>query len=82
MSAYERARAILTENREKLDNVSSALLERETLNGDEFVALMEGRILEPKPLDTKPLRPPEKAERPEPGTGIRLPGRNEVPSKA
>jgi cell division protease FtsH len=85
MEGYEKAHKILAENRQKLDDVSAALLERETLTGEEFDALMEGRKLEPKPLETKtPPRPP--AEKPERagdgGSGIILPGRSEFPSKA
>jgi cell division protease FtsH len=42
---YELARQILTENRDKLDIVVSRLLEVETLEAEEFVALVEGRPL-------------------------------------
>ena len=38
--AYEACRAIITENREKLDLIASALLERETLNASELEELM------------------------------------------
>jgi cell division protease FtsH len=39
---YEEARRILLENRDKLDKVALALLEEETLEADEFVAIIEG----------------------------------------
>ena len=39
--AYERAKAILRENREKMDMLTKALLAQETLNRAEFVALMD-----------------------------------------
>lgn len=38
--AYEACRAIITENREKLDLIANALLERETLNASELEELM------------------------------------------
>ncbi|MDO4691022.1 MAG: ATP-dependent zinc metalloprotease FtsH [Fusobacterium sp.] len=37
---YERARKILTENRSKLEAVTQTLLEKETIMGDEFEAIM------------------------------------------
>lgn len=46
--AFEAANAILTEHRDKLDKVAGALLERETLSGDEFRKLMNGEELEDK----------------------------------
>lgn len=39
-SSYEAAKEILTKYRDKLDAVAEALLERETLNREEFLALM------------------------------------------
>ncbi|MBK8989119.1 MAG: ATP-dependent zinc metalloprotease FtsH [Chloroflexi bacterium] len=39
---YDRARAILSENRETLDRVARELIERETLEAEEFVAVIEG----------------------------------------
>lgn len=42
---YEQACQILREHREALDRVSLALLERETLEGHEFVKLMKGEPL-------------------------------------
>lgn len=44
-SSYEAAKRILSEHREKLDAVAEALLERETLSREEFLAIMEGREL-------------------------------------
>ena len=40
-AAYDRCRAILTENREKLDAVAGFLLKHESMTGDQFRALME-----------------------------------------
>ncbi len=39
---YERARTILTENRAKMDEIAEILLERESLNREEFLALLDG----------------------------------------
>ena len=44
-SSYETATNLLTEHRAKLDAVADALLERETLSREEFLALMEGQEL-------------------------------------
>lgn len=43
--AYERAKAILNENRQKMDVIVKVLLEKETLEREEFEALMEGATL-------------------------------------
>ena len=40
-SAYERAKSILKQERYKLEKIVAALLERETLNRDEFEALFQ-----------------------------------------
>jgi cell division protease FtsH len=40
---YERARAILTEHRDMLDLLAQRLLEVESLEADEFIALIEGK---------------------------------------
>ena len=39
---HERARAILTENRAKMDEIAEILLERESLNREEFMSLLDG----------------------------------------
>ena len=39
---YERSRQILTDNRAKMDEIVGVLLEKESLERDEFIALMEG----------------------------------------
>ncbi|HAN95298.1 MAG TPA: cell division protein FtsH, partial [Firmicutes bacterium] len=41
-SSYEKAKDLLMQHRDKLDLVAEALLERETLTREEFLALMEG----------------------------------------
>ena len=42
---YDRAREILEKNRDKLDLIAAALLEKETLDAEEITALVEGRSL-------------------------------------
>ncbi len=44
--SYQAAKEILQKNRDKLDIVAQALLERETLDAEEIAALMEGKSLE------------------------------------
>jgi len=39
--AYQKAKEILTKNREKLDRLAQALMEKETLEGDELKAYLE-----------------------------------------
>ncbi len=46
---YERVHQILKANRDKLELVAQALLEVETLEAHEFVAVMEGKELPAKP---------------------------------
>ncbi len=49
MEGYERARAVLTENRDVLDRLAAALLERETIDHAEMTAVVENRDLPQKP---------------------------------
>ena len=41
---YDRARHILTESRDKMDEIAVILLEKETLTRDEFLALLSGEM--------------------------------------
>jgi len=43
--AYKKAKDILTKNKKKFDDLSKELLERETLNQEEFIALFDGKKL-------------------------------------
>jgi cell division protease FtsH len=61
LGGYERAKAILTENREALQRIAEALLERESLDAVEIGLLVAGQPLEerrraPK-IESKPERP-------------------------
>jgi cell division protease FtsH len=41
--AYKRAKDILVENRDKLDELAEYLLEKETITGEEFMEILEGK---------------------------------------
>ena len=45
---YSRARKILEDNRETMDRVVQVLLERETIEREEFVELMKGAVPAPE----------------------------------
>jgi cell division protease FtsH len=47
-NCYARARQILTENRDKMDRVAQALLERESLTREEFLALLQDEPTAPE----------------------------------
>jgi len=51
---YEKAKHILTDNKDKLELLTQALLEQETLNRAEFVSLMETGIIAEGLDDDKP----------------------------
>ena len=57
-AAKNKAKKILEDNREKLDNLVKALIERETLNGDQVNKIMNGEELEP--MDQEPVKKEEK----------------------
>ncbi|MDX1664596.1 MAG: ATP-dependent zinc metalloprotease FtsH [Candidatus Promineifilaceae bacterium] len=54
---YSRTRRILAENRDKLDLVAQRLLEMETLEADEFIALLEGTDPQSAPSQRDPQAP-------------------------
>ena len=55
--AYQTARNLLTENRERLEQLVKVLLEEETIEGDDLRSVLEG-------LDRQPPATPETAEAP------------------
>jgi len=78
-TAYRRARQVLEEHREQLDAVAQRLLEVETLEAEEFIAVLEGRPL-PEKSDRGTPSPAtrEKAEKPSParrGRALEMPPR-------
>ena len=42
--AYQRAKDLLTARREKMEELVAVLIEQETLNADEFVAIVDGAV--------------------------------------
>jgi cell division protease FtsH len=61
--AYDKAHNLLSNNRDLLDRIATALLEREVLDANEVKMLMEGKPL-PEKVRTPPTPPPQAA----PGT--------------
>ena len=59
--SYQRATDVLTENIDLLHRVAAALLERETLTGDEVRAMARGETLPPLPPSQMPPAPPAAA---------------------
>jgi cell division protease FtsH len=55
--AYARATVVLQENMELLHTVAAALLDRETLTGDEVASLSRGEKLPPRPITPPPTAP-------------------------
>ncbi|MDX6602438.1 MAG: cell division protease FtsH [Solirubrobacterales bacterium] len=65
-SAHQTAKDLLTERRENLDTISKILLERETIDAEQFVALLEGKPEdEIFADDEEPAQPVEPAPEPE-----------------
>jgi cell division protease FtsH len=69
-SAHQTAKGLLNDNAEQLERISKLLLERETIEADEFVALLEGKpedeVFHDDEESTPPAEPtpePEKAAR-------------------
>ena len=64
-AAYENARGILSDNRDVLERIAQALLEREVIDAAEVKLLMEGKPLPEKPR-TPPQAPPAPSVEPKP----------------
>jgi cell division protease FtsH len=58
---YDRARTVLTENRDKMEDIVRVLLEKESIEREEFIALMEG-AKSPDGETTPPASPTSAAE--------------------
>jgi len=85
-ASYDRARSLLSSNRDVLERIAQALLEREVIDAAEVKLLMEGKPLPEKPRTPPPQAPPApstdpKMVRPElrPAPGFT---RGENPAKA
>ena len=67
--AHQTSKDILSEHREQLDTISKILLERETIEADEFIALLEGKPEEEVFADEEEeAKPPEAPPVEEKGT--------------
>ncbi len=65
-SAHQTAKDLLTDRRENLDTISKILLERETIDAEQFVALLAGKpVDEVFADDEEPAQPVEPAPEPE-----------------
>jgi cell division protease FtsH len=64
--AHQTAKGLLNEHREDLDKISKLLLERETIDADQFAALLEGKPESEVFADEEePAKPPEPEPEPE-----------------
>ncbi len=81
MEAYERAKRILTEHRDKLEAVAQKLMELETLDGETFRAIMEGRT-PPEPKTPGAPGPAPQPAAPHPSAPAPGPGPAPVPVPA
>jgi cell division protease FtsH len=67
--AHQTSKDILSEHREQLDTISQILLERETIEAEEFIALLEGKSEEEVFADEEEApKPPEAPQVEEKGT--------------
>jgi cell division protease FtsH len=65
-SAHQTAKSLLNERRDELERISKLLLERETIDSKEFIALLEGKSAsEVFTDDEEPTKPAEPAPEPE-----------------
>jgi cell division protease FtsH len=66
-AAHQTAKGLLSDNRDELERISKLLLERETIDADQFVALLEGKpASEVFADDEEPAKPAEPEPAPEP----------------
>lgn len=61
-SAYERAKQVLTKHRDQLDAVAQRLMDVETLDAEEFVAIVEGQTAQERPTVSKRPEPTGEVE--------------------
>jgi cell division protease FtsH len=67
--AHQTARGLLSDHREELERISKLLLERETIDAEQFAALLEGKPASEVFVDDEeeePTQPAESAPLPEP----------------
>jgi cell division protease FtsH len=66
--AHQTSKDILSQHREHLDTISQILLDRETIEADEFIALLEGKPEDEVFHDEEEAQPPEAPPVEEKGT--------------
>jgi cell division protease FtsH len=66
--AHQTSKDILSEHRDELDKISQILLERETIDAEEFIALLEGKAEDEVFADEEETPPPEPPPVEEKGT--------------
>jgi cell division protease FtsH len=66
--AHQASKEILSEHREQLDTISKILLDRETIEAEEFIALLEGKPEDEVFADEEEAQPPEAPAVEEKGT--------------
>jgi cell division protease FtsH len=66
--AHQTSKDILSEHREQLDTISKILLDRETIEADEFIALLEGKPEDEVFAEQEEAKPPEAPPVEEKGT--------------
>lgn len=79
-TAKNKAKKILEDNRGKLDNLVKALIERETLNGDQVNKIMNGEELEP--MESEPVKKEVVTEEPKVEPEIKPESKKEPEIKA
>jgi cell division protease FtsH len=79
---YDDAKKLLADNRETLERVTEALLERETLDSKDMKALVAGEPLParpPEPVAGSPTRPTEEVEPSQEFPGEKVPDPEPIP---
>jgi cell division protease FtsH len=66
--AHQTSKDILSDHRDQLDTISKILLDRETIEADEFIALLEGKPEDEVFHDEEEAKPPEAPPVEEKGT--------------
>ncbi len=80
-AGYNTAKNILGSNRDTLERIAAALLEREVLDANEIKMIIEGKALPSRPTSSKPDEGVQQVLKPEPGRpGIAKGGERPAPA--